>query len=468
MPRYAAPLVLALILSACATGEDGDTGFTTAAPTTNATPVDPSTTSGGSTSDEPTTGEPDTTGPTSGASMTAATSGPEPVCGDAVVGAGEACDDGNASNTDDCLDTCKLASCGDGFVQADVEACDDANADNADDCLNDCTAPTCGDGFVQTGVEMCDDANQEDNDGCVAGCVPNACGDGLLWDGVEACDDGNLVPDDGCSATCSPATCGDGAVQADLGEDCDDMNADNTDGCLDTCKAASCGDGFVQAGVEACDLGGMNNDNTGPCRTNCTACECQGVDVMGKTCKDVMGFTCGKLACGGCSFNTAGCSSPPAPNFNGQPGPDFSNDGCWQQCEGYLDKLNSEDVPPTWGDDCTNPAYNKLRIVCGASLGQYRYITVNKNVFKDGLNAYPEVGLISEWKDQGGNNFAGGNDIYATSNHPHNGASWWVNGNGCDEAFPSTTINNSCQWEASNCFGQGLGGDRFLWVYVSP
>ena len=466
MARIACALVLALAaLPACATGEGGDDSGFTASMTNTTPPVDP-TTSGGSTSGEPTTGEAEETG-ASAASMSGATTPPDVLCGDAMVGPGEACDDGNASNTDECLDTCKLASCGDGFVQTGVEDCDDANADQTDDCLADCTAPACGDGFVQAGVEMCDDGNALDSDGCVAGCVPNACGDGFLWDGVEGCDDGNVTPDDGCSATCSAATCGDGVVQGDLGEECDDMNADDTDACLATCKNATCGDGFVQAGVEQCDAGGMNNDNTGPCRTNCTACECQGNDVMGKTCADVMGFTCGQLACGGCSFNTAGCSSPPKPNFNGQAGPVFT-DGCWQQCEGYLDKKDVEEVPAAWGDDCTNAAFGKIRVVCGAGLGQYRYITVSKNVFKDGLNAYPEVGLISDSKDQAGVSFATMNQIYATGNHPHMGQSWWGNGNGCDESSLSATINNSCPWEASNCFGQNLAGDRFLWVYVSP
>ena len=42
--------------------------------------------------------------------------------------AGEACDDGNTDNTDGCLNSCVVASCGDGFVQVDVESCDDGNA----------------------------------------------------------------------------------------------------------------------------------------------------------------------------------------------------------------------------------------------------------------------------------------------------------------------------------------------------
>ena len=36
----------------------------------------------------------------------------------------EACDDGNYDSTDSCLESCRLARCGDGFVHEGVEACD--------------------------------------------------------------------------------------------------------------------------------------------------------------------------------------------------------------------------------------------------------------------------------------------------------------------------------------------------------
>ncbi|HSC87573.1 MAG TPA: hypothetical protein VLC09_09900, partial [Polyangiaceae bacterium] len=49
--------------------------------------------------------------------------------------------------------------CGDGMVDTqEGEDCDDANHDNSDDCLDTCRLPTCGDGFVQ-GDELCDDAS---------------------------------------------------------------------------------------------------------------------------------------------------------------------------------------------------------------------------------------------------------------------------------------------------------------------
>ncbi|WP_052554473.1 DUF4215 domain-containing protein [Enhygromyxa salina] len=77
-----------------------------------------------------------------------------------------------------------MASCGDGVVQVG-EACDDANADNTDDCLDTCLAASCGDGFVQLDVEMCDDGNDIDTDDCPASCAPAVCGDGFVWEGNE-------------------------------------------------------------------------------------------------------------------------------------------------------------------------------------------------------------------------------------------------------------------------------------------
>lgn len=48
-----------------------------------------------------------------------------PYCGDRMVNqASEQCDDGNTSNGDACLNTCKNARCGDGFVRLQFEYCE--------------------------------------------------------------------------------------------------------------------------------------------------------------------------------------------------------------------------------------------------------------------------------------------------------------------------------------------------------
>jgi OmpA-OmpF porin, OOP family len=46
-------------------------------------------------------------------------------CGDGQVTGGEACDDANTDNTDDCSNRCAVAACGDGIVQV-VEQCDNS------------------------------------------------------------------------------------------------------------------------------------------------------------------------------------------------------------------------------------------------------------------------------------------------------------------------------------------------------
>jgi cysteine-rich repeat protein len=183
------------------------------------------------------------------------------LCGNGVVDAdSEECDDGNDSNNDSCLNSCKDNVCNDGFVNDGVEACDDGNTNNNDACLNDCTANTCGDGFVNTGVEACDDGNTSNQDACLNDCSANVCGDGFVNAGIEDCDDGasnsNTTPD-ACRTDCTLPACGDGVVDPSNGEQCDDgaSNSDSTpDACRSDCSDPSCGDGVTDPGAgEECD-----------------------------------------------------------------------------------------------------------------------------------------------------------------------------------------------------------------------
>ncbi|MCB9700908.1 MAG: DUF4215 domain-containing protein [Myxococcales bacterium] len=270
-----------------ATDTDGGSSTTDASTTSTSTSTSGATTS---TTSAGTAGE--TTGPTTGGGG---------VCGDGAVDPGEECDDGNADNTDACLDTCMSASCGDGFVQARVEACDDGNQVDDDACSNTCALPTCGDGAVQ-GDEECDDGNAEETDACLSTCLNASCGDGFVQDGVEACDDANgddtdecpgscqmAICGDGfvwadneecdaggesaeCDDDCTAATCGDGTLNASAGEACDDGNDVNTDECVDGCAAAACGDGFVWADNEECDDG--NTDPGDGCDGECKVESC--------------------------------------------------------------------------------------------------------------------------------------------------------------------------------------------------
>src|SRR6185295_13411509 len=65
---------------------------------------------------------------------------PATVCGNGRVEPDEECDDGNRNDSDGCLTTCKLASCGDGIKRAHVEECDDGNRNDGDGCSSGCLA----------------------------------------------------------------------------------------------------------------------------------------------------------------------------------------------------------------------------------------------------------------------------------------------------------------------------------------
>jgi len=228
-------------------------------------------------------------------------------CGNAVLGPGEACDDGNNVDGDGCTALCVKEVCGDGAVNnSGMEACDDGNLLNTDTCTNTCKVAACGDGFVQDGVEACDDGNVIDNDACTNGCALPSCGDNIKQ-GMEECDDGDPDNTDACLDTCVTASCGDGFVHADV-ETCDDSNDDNTDDCLDTCQAASCGDGFVQAGVEPCDDG--NADDTDMCLGTCAVAICgDGFVFAGiEECDDGNGIDDDECA-NDCTFPSVGSSS---------------------------------------------------------------------------------------------------------------------------------------------------------------
>ena len=190
----------------------------------------------------------------------------------------EDCDDGDADNTDGCLTTCEVASCGDGFVQAGVEGCDDGNTNNADLCTYPgCASATCGDEIVQTelgeecdlGPSVCaggDNVGEDCNlhDDCPGECVGGA-------DAGDACDvnvDCHGIcgaPNVGFPCTLAtelddcgqPGACNLGGVFCDTIDAYCDSSGNNDEwggGCGGNCLDASCGDGVIDAG-ENCDSG---------------------------------------------------------------------------------------------------------------------------------------------------------------------------------------------------------------------
>ena len=268
-------------------------------------------------------------------------------CGDGVVTADEACDDGNRDDQDDCLSSCQLASCGDGLVWSGRETCDDGNTVAVDSCTSECEPARCGDGYTRQdisegapGEEFCDDGNAIDDDGCSNTCLEARCGDGVVRtdleagdEGFEACDDGNDDEDDECTTLCAPARCGDGVLSND--ETCDDANSEDTDACSSQCEPARCGDGLVWVGNETCDDG--NTDERDACTNLCQTARCG--DGIART--DVAAGEAGAEAC--------------------DDGNDQVGDGCRSDCtiercgDGMLDPDEACDDGNTEPSDaCTN------------------------------------------------------------------------------------------------------------------
>jgi cysteine-rich repeat protein len=78
------------------------------------------------------------------------------VCGDGVPQGDEQCDDGNASNRDACLASCRHGICGDGFVRTGTEECDggDGPCGPSEVCATDCTCQPPGQPCTSTTVTV--------------------------------------------------------------------------------------------------------------------------------------------------------------------------------------------------------------------------------------------------------------------------------------------------------------------------
>ena len=127
-----------------------------------------------------------------------------PYCGDEVVDTenGEACDDGNANEFDDCTSQCQFPLCGNGTLDPGEE-CDDGNDIDTDGCTNICKLPVCGDNIISA-TEECDDGNQ----------VTETCPYGET--SCEVCSSGCVI------ASGVTAFCGDGITDSANGEGCDE------------------------------------------------------------------------------------------------------------------------------------------------------------------------------------------------------------------------------------------------------
>jgi cysteine-rich repeat protein len=184
----------------------------------------------------------------------------------------EACDDGNVLPHDGCHN-CALTACGDGNPRQDLapgsmDPCLQPGAVCAV-AGESCRAGLC----YTIGYEACDDGDATDSNACTNACLRAACGDAILRtdlsDGAEhfeACDDGDGIDSNTCTNSCQTAVCGDGVRREDLQVG---TRISCRHGEEEVCPAGeSClGDTCYTTGYEWCDDG--NNSNLDRCSTAC-------------------------------------------------------------------------------------------------------------------------------------------------------------------------------------------------------
>ena len=164
------------------------------------------------------------------------------MCGNNMMDAGEACDDGGTAPGDGCSENCLLEN-GEPCTldgQCESTVCDVVGSNTCED------ANVCGNGKTE-GTESCDDGNILDGDGCTSMCKLEN-GQACTLD--TQCASG--VCDTTSSNTCEPASiCGNGKLET--GEGCDDGGTASGDGCSDMCfledgeactLSSACGSGF--------------------------------------------------------------------------------------------------------------------------------------------------------------------------------------------------------------------------------
>ncbi|MFK7986787.1 MAG: DUF4215 domain-containing protein [Sandaracinaceae bacterium] len=296
-------------------------------------------------------------------------------CGNAVLEAGEGCDDGANVDGDDCDAACRIEdgqSCNataPGLT--DAASCASGVCDATGGAAVCEPADTCGNGVLESG-EGCDDGNTTDGDGCAAACrvedgqscnttapgltdgascasgvcdatvgqceAADTCGNGRLELG-EGCDDGNTADGDGCSAACrldDGSACNTNEAGAVAGGGCTSGICDVSGNAVPgVCEPAdTCGNGVLEA-AEGCDDGNLFEGD---------GCSALCLVENGATCGDLNPGLLGDASCvsGICNATagTPGLCAPADSCGNGvletgegcDDGNVFGGDGCGGDC----------------------------------------------------------------------------------------------------------------------------------------
>jgi cysteine-rich repeat protein len=280
-------------------------------------------------------------------------SGTGAICGNGILEAGEACDDGNTLNGDGCTSTCTIQPgyyctgapsvcttvCGDGIV-AGTEQCDDGNTVNGDGCSSTCQIEGCLTASQCPGVDT--ECRQRT-------CVAGACGFNFAPAGVvtssqipgdcqqNVCDGaGNIIsiadntdvpPDDGNQCTIEACFAGvPGHIPAATGTACSGGVCDGAGNCVTCISAFDCPGTDTACGTRVCLPGGKCGFSYRSAGTVCAPASCNGTTLTAASACDGAGdclpgnsVQCAPYRCnsgaGVCS-TTCSVDADCAPNFH--------------------------------------------------------------------------------------------------------------------------------------------------------
>lgn len=227
---------------------------------------------------------------------------PEGPCGNGVLDAGEACDDGNRFDGDCCSGFCQFESAGSPCA-SDGNSCTDDVCNGAGTCTHPNNAAACDDGDYCTVGDICA--------GGVCGGLPRDCSSA-----GDACNQG--VCDSGAGACV--------ALPVANGTPCDDDNACTQ---LDSCVGGTCvGDDPIECPPSSqCHAAGACDPETGVCSNpplpDGTPCHDANACTQSDTCQSGNCIGAEPVVCsplsdchlaGVCDPTTGDCSDPIAPN----------------------------------------------------------------------------------------------------------------------------------------------------------